>query len=462
MTSYRRRLAAVVAAGLLVSASACTKDSDGAAKTPANGKSGDVGKQLDDLTADCPQDFDTAGISNGTIKLFSTYPQDPPLDAFAEIARGYNAYFDKVNKAGGVEIAGKKYKIEVTGYNDKYNPSETVDQVTKAIGPDGTGAFAGFSMVGTDNNLAVREKLNDLCVPDIFASSGAPAMGNPKYPWVIGSSLPLYSTEAASFIEYLKANKPEAKIAMLLQNGEFGDGYQRSVEAAIKGTKIKVVAKEYYDAGLTTDVSSQVTNLAASGADVFFNGATLLPCPTGLSKAAELKWKPLTYVSGTCASRTLIGAASGDSANGAFSASNVMDPNNPKWDSDPRMKEFKDTLRAYAQGQGLSGDQLEAVLTNGVDAYGWTLGDLFVKALGKAKAATRTEIMKALNNIDEKAPGVLYQEITVKTGNDDRFLGEAVKLATYDSANKRFEPLDQVYDYEGGKAIPPSLITISG
>ncbi len=452
MTTMRRRAAAIFAAALLLTASACTTDDDdagGDGNGGGNGGAGGGGLVVDD----CPEDFDTFGIDGNTIKLASSYPQEGALAAFAEIAKGYTAYFDMVNAEGGVEIAGESYTMEVTAANDNYNPSETVENIQSAFGTEGDGAFAAFSVVGTANNLAIRENLNDLCVPNIFASTGAPAMGNPDYPWMIGSSLPLYSPEAAAFAEYLKAEMPEATVAMLLQNGEYGDGYEESFNAAIEGSGITVVATQRYDAGLATDVSSQVTNLANSDADVFFNGATLLPCPTGMQKADELGWDAVKYVSGTCASRTLIGAA-GDSADGVLSASNVMDPANTDWDSNERMTLYKDTVTAWAADNGVELDPM-----NGVVGYGWTLGELFVTALENSDSATRTAVMEAVANLEVEAPGILYDEITVKTGDGDRFLGEAAKIGRYDLEVGAFVALDEVYDFEGGETIPEALIT---
>ena len=62
-----------------------------------------------------------------------------------------------------------------------------------------------------------------------------------------------------------------------------------------------------------------MTSLAATKADAFFDGATLLACPDALKKAQAANWKPITWVSGTCISKTLMGIA-GDAADKACSA----------------------------------------------------------------------------------------------------------------------------------------------
>jgi hypothetical protein len=138
-----------------------------------------------------------------------------------------------------------------------------------------------------------------------------------------------------------------------------------------------------------------------------------------------------------------------------LTVSNVMDPNNPDWDTDERMAKYKETVEAWRTAEGVDG----ADVTNGVVAYGWTLGELFVKALEASEGASRSQVMASLNNIDVTAPGLLYEELSVKTGENDRFLGEGAKIGRYDLARQAFVPLPEVYDFEGGTAIPEALIT---
>ena len=72
----------------------------------------------------------------------------------------------------GVEIAGKKYKIEVKDKDDEYNASKTVQNINELAGTDGDKAFAIFNVVGTANNIAIREAMGENCVPNVFAATG--------------------------------------------------------------------------------------------------------------------------------------------------------------------------------------------------------------------------------------------------------------------------------------------------
>src|SRR5690606_14285792 len=158
------------------------------------------------------------------------------------------------------------------------------------IGPDGEDAFAVFSVVGTANNIAIRDTLHELCVPNVFAATGAPQWGNPDYPWLIGSTLSPYTLEGYMFARVLEQENPSAKVAMLVQADDFGQAYREGFERAIEGTDIEVVKVETYPTG-ASEVGAQITSLAASGADAFFDGGTLLACPDALTQAAQNDWK---------------------------------------------------------------------------------------------------------------------------------------------------------------------------
>src|SRR5690606_21025759 len=147
-------------------------------------------------------------------KIVSSYPQSGLPAAFAEIARGWAAYFDKVNAEGGVTIGDRSFQVEFEDMDDEYQPQQTASNIEEMVGTDGDGAFAAFSVVGTENNLAVRDFLDALCVPDLFAATGSVAWGNPEYPWLTGSTLTPYSLEAQAFAQYLEDNQPDAQVGM--------------------------------------------------------------------------------------------------------------------------------------------------------------------------------------------------------------------------------------------------------
>jgi branched-chain amino acid transport system substrate-binding protein len=442
---HRRRgrsLVALLALLSLVAASCSQRDDDDDAGTGGGGS--DEGESASGTgidTESCVSD-PNAAIEGDTIRLVSSYPQSGLTAPFSEIGRGWQAYFEMINAEGGVEIDGRSYQLEWETRDDQYDAASTSTNVDEMVGADGDGAFSVFSVVGTANNLAIRTNLGDLCVPNLFAATGSPAWGNPEFPWTIGSTLSPYSLEAVVFAELLEQEHPDARVAMLVQDDDFGRAYEESFRDAIEGTDIEFLQSESYAPG-ESDVATQVTSLAASGADVFFNGATLLACPGGLTSAAEANWeRVITWTSSTCLSKTLMGLA-GAAGDGVYSIANIKDPLSPDFTDDEAMQLYRDTVAQY---------QPEADVESSIVAYGWTQAAVFVEALRSAEAPSRLGVMDSMRNLDlGDDVGLLLPGTGVLTDadDDDLYLGERLNLVQYDFAETYFAVVGDVYDFEG-------------
>jgi branched-chain amino acid transport system substrate-binding protein len=425
---------------LALVASSCSGRSDSDSSSGGGGSDGGGSGSSGVVNPDDCSNYDgTGGVSGDTITLASSFPQSGLTAAFSQISKGYKAYFDKVNADGGVEVAGKKYKIKVVDKDDTYDPTKTVTNINEEVGSDGSKAFAVFNVVGTANNVAIRTSLGDKCIPNVFAATGSPVWGNVDYPWTIGSTLAPYTVEAKAFADYLKENKPNAKVAMLVQDDDFGKAYEEGFKQEIDGSDITVVQVKSYKAG-DDDVTAQVTSLAASGADTFFNGATLLACPNALNAAKDKNWNAVTFVSGTCISKTLMGIA-GEAADGVFATTNIMDPMNPAFADNQDMKDYFATLKEYGA------DDVDP--ENGIVAYGYTQGALLVEILESLDKLDRATLMNKMYDLKDVTGGLLIPGIEVNTSPEDRFLAEDVQMIQYDASKKYFENVGDILDFEG-------------
>ena len=261
------------------------------------------------------------------------------------------------------------------------------------------------------------------CVPNLFVASGSTLWGETNdYPWLIGS-IPSYATEAAIFADYLKENKPEAKVAILGQDDDVGSGYADAFKKSIDGTDITVVAEEKYSP-TDPDVKSQITTLSASGADTVLVAAAALKCAQALNAMQEVNWKPVTYISGTCTSKTVVGLANAGAADGVISSIYLKDPADPEWDADPAMQQFQ-TLGA---ANGLSAEDLD----NGIVGYGWTMGALLVDTLKQSPDLTRQDVMQTAYSLSNLQVGLLLPGATVNTnGAEDPFPIEQMQIGIY-------------------------------
>jgi branched-chain amino acid transport system substrate-binding protein len=436
----------LVVLALLLAACGGNDRDDGEAGSTTTPGTGDSTETPTIDTSTCTTD-PTAAVTGDTIKLGTSVPQSGLYSAFDNIRKGEEAFFDYTNANGGVEVAGKKYKLELITKDDAYDAQKTVTNVQTLINDDKV--FALFNTVGTKNNLAIRNQTNSECVPVLYAASGATQWGNPDFPWLIGSELVPYPDEVQAFVDYLNENKPDAKIAVLRANDDFGRSYSETLEELVQGTDLTVVQTEEYD-NTGAAVETQVNSLAATNADAFFVGATLLACPAALNAAADAGWKPITYVSGTCASKTLL---NGPNADGVLTVAPLLDPADPANASNAGIELYLQQMKKY---------EPDVDTSNSIVLYGWTTAALLVHTLESAEKLDRLSVMEAARNLDAVSEiGGQLPGSTWTTGPDDAYVGETFTMVKYDNAAGFTKPIGELIDLNGKTAeiTPPGLIT---
>ena len=100
--------------------------------------------------------------------------------------------------------------------------------------------------------------LNDNKVPQLFIATGADKWNDPKhYPWTMGWQ-PSYRIEARIYARYILKNLPNAKIAVLYQNDDFGKDYLTGLRQGLgdKADKMIVATKTYETTDPTVDFAS--------------------------------------------------------------------------------------------------------------------------------------------------------------------------------------------------------------
>src|SRR5207244_13145093 len=146
------------------------------------------------------------------------------------------------------------------------DPAKTVQAVRELVQQDNV--FAIFNTLGTNENLAVRDFLNQLKVPQLFAASGASTFGADykRYPYTIGF-IPSYVVEGRVLGRYVLKTKPNAKVAVLYQDDAYGRDLLLGLPGGL-GAKAKKLVAVGYDP-TDADVQSQVAQLRGSKADTF-------------------------------------------------------------------------------------------------------------------------------------------------------------------------------------------------
>jgi branched-chain amino acid transport system substrate-binding protein len=268
-------------------------------------------------------------------------------------------------------------------------------------------------------------------VPQLYVATGGSDFGvDPKkHPYTIGWQ-PDYVSEAQAYAEFLKKEKPNAKVAMLYQNDSFGKDLTGGFEKAIEGSNIKVVARESYE---VTDpsVAPQISKLAGSGADTFLDVTTPKPGAQAIAAVAKSDWRPLHILNNVAASKTLVLKPVGfKAAQGIVSTTYFKDPEDPQWADDPAMMEYKAQLKKFAPK--LNPDEP-------FNVYGWAAASTMVKALEQAGPdLTRDKLMDAVRNMQAEIP-LLLPGIQVKTGPDDGYPIQSNQIMRFQGENWKLE-----------------------
>jgi branched-chain amino acid transport system substrate-binding protein len=214
----------------------------------------------------------------------------------------------KINDAGGFEVAGTKYKLQLINIDDESKAERSVAGAEKLIGEDNVPVLLmPPSSTTTLGVIPIAEKNKRLAVSFVAA---APTVTSPEYKYSFRTTLTSIMNVAPS-IEYLIKEKGAKKIAYMGRNDDWG----RSAGAAIKETATKlgseVVVEEYFDSG-STDFYGLLTKIRAAQPDVVVGGAFMEDGVSMIKQYRELQMaQPFLSVAVIWASPTFLKAAGG-------------------------------------------------------------------------------------------------------------------------------------------------------
>ena len=356
-------------------------------------------------TASAQKKYDT-GATDTEIKIGNIMPYSGPASAYGVIGKTEEAYFRKINAEGGIN--GRK--INFISYDDAYSPPKTVEQARKLVESDEV--LLVFNPLGTPPNTAIQKYLNQKKVPQLFVATGATKWNDPKdFPWTMGWQ-PNYQSETIIYAKYILKNKPDAKIAVLYQNDDYGKDYLKGFKDGL-GAKAAsmIVIEDSYEVSEPT-IDSHIVKLKATGADVFMNITTPKFAAQAIKKNAELGWKPLHFLNNVSGSiGAVIKPAGMENAQDIISSQYFMDPTDEQWKKDPAMIAWNQFLDKYYP---------EANRADASVMYGYIVSQGLVHVLKACgDNLTRENIMKQAASIKDYVPGGLLPGVKVNTSATD-------------------------------------------
>ncbi|MDA9412987.1 MULTISPECIES: ABC transporter substrate-binding protein [unclassified Bradyrhizobium] len=355
--------------------------------------------------ASAQKKYDT-GASDTEIKIGNIMAYSGPASAYGVIGKTEEAYFRKINAEGGIN--GRK--INFISYDDAYSPPKTVEQARKLVESDEV--LFIFNSLGTPPNSAIQKYMNSKKVPQLFVATGATKWNDPQnFPWTMGWQ-PNYQSETQIYAKYILKEMPNAKIAVLFQNDDYGKDYLKGLKDGL-GAKAAsmIVQEESYEVSEPT-IDSHIVKLKSTGADVFVNITTPKFAAQAIKKNAEIGWKPVHFLNNVSISiGSVMKPAGVENGQGVISSAYLKDPTDPQWKDDAGMKAWNEFLDKYYP---------DANRTDNSVVYGYTVAQTLAHVLKQCgDDLTRENVMKQAASIKDLELGMMLPGIKVNTSPTD-------------------------------------------
>jgi branched-chain amino acid transport system substrate-binding protein len=236
-------------------------------------------------------------LAQGTIKIGVLGPMTQPQGEYhwygAEMAR------DDINKAGGINVGGKKMQIELVRADT--NEHQSIPDATNAIERVITRDKVDFLVGGfrSEAVLAMQEVAADYKKIFLGAGSAHPQLAQrvekdyERYKYWFRIT-PVNSTDLGKTLVGVlgsvaaqirkELNKPEPKIAILAEKAIWNEPIIKALPPVFQKMKMEVVGT-WQPSALATDVTAELAAIDRAGTDIVF---TLLSGPVGITVGRQM------------------------------------------------------------------------------------------------------------------------------------------------------------------------------
>ena len=187
----------------------------------------------------------TVASAQDVIRFGAPLPITGPLAPEAvKQQQGYDLWAEQANKAGGINVGGKKYKVEIVYSDYQSNTPRSVqtteqmitqEKVNFMFGPFGSGAAKAAS------TIAEKYKM-----PMLAATASSVQVYDQNYKYLFGTFTP-NDTPTTPLTKLVKAKAADVKkVAILARNDLFPLAIAQEMEKSAKENGLEVVYFEKY------------------------------------------------------------------------------------------------------------------------------------------------------------------------------------------------------------------------
>ena len=174
---------------------------------------------------------------------------------------------DEINAAGGLEIGGKKYKLELLAEDDKADPREGTLAAQKLVD---AGVVAVVGHLNSGTSIPASKIYADANVVQVSPSATNPKLTEQGFKTtfrVVAND----NQQGAVLANYAATEMKAKTIAIIDDRTAYGQGLADVVEKVAKEKGLKVVAREFAT-DKTTDFNAILTKIRAAKPDVVMYG----------------------------------------------------------------------------------------------------------------------------------------------------------------------------------------------
>ena len=200
---------------------------------------------------------------------------------------GYEFYAKLANEQGGIDVGGKKYKVELKFYDDESNAQRATALTERLIVEDKVNFVAGpYGSGSTFPASSVAEKYK---IPMVIAHGASTSIYERGYKYIFAvlNSVDQYTINMIQ----MAADRGAKSVALISENALFPKLGIDGAAAQAKDAGLQVVYKEYYPSK-TTDLSPLLSAAAAKKPDVLIAGGYTADMMLLARQVTELGIKP--------------------------------------------------------------------------------------------------------------------------------------------------------------------------
>jgi branched-chain amino acid transport system substrate-binding protein len=320
------------------------------------------------------------GVTGTKIVLGQSAAFDGPAQALGNgMKTGMQAYFEKINTAGGIN--GKK--IQLISYSDGYEPDKCIKNTQKLISEDKVFALIGF--VGTPTAKVAVPIAEKNKVPYIAPFTGAEFLRNPFKKYVINLRGSYYQ-ETEALVKYLVDQKGLKRISVFYQNDGYGRAGLSGVEIAIKKRNMQLASTGTYERN-TLAVKSGLVNIKKGKPEAVILVGAYSPCAEFIKLAKKIGMKETIF-----ANISFVGTKALFEALAGARDNNIVSQVVPyPWNTSiPLVAEYHQTMKGSGKGQEIGFVSLE----------GYMAAKLFCQALAKMQGdITREGLIETVGRV---------------------------------------------------------------